>query len=47
MRWLRRDPRDRGAAIGSPGVLLIDGEVAGTWRQRIRGSRDVRVQRPP
>jgi hypothetical protein len=26
-------------ALGNPGVLLVDGEVAGTWRARMAGSR--------
>jgi hypothetical protein len=33
-------------AIGAPGVLLVDGEVLGTWRQRLSGRRldlDVRL----
>lgn len=33
-------------ATGVPGVLLVDGEIAGTWRQRTTGSRLVLTLAP-
>lgn len=39
--WLLGDHADRRAevfrAIGAPGVILVDGEIVGTWRQRTAG----------
>ncbi len=31
-------------ALGAPGVVLLAGEIVGTWRQRTAGSRDLKVE---